>query len=319
MKRIISCFFCLVFMLSISVEASVNDNIKIEKQLSEFLNYCEPSKVLEVCLTFSGGNATVADMPSWPDLQQARIELSEYYEKRNAEYLSIIFDGIKYQEIFTLHNTIIVGVEAGKIYKIADSDLINYISSYEDTNFESFGEREQFVSEYMLQYSFQNNGSYQEVYYHYNNNGDFDWALVEASYYGPQTSLYYAVFGDKVSLRGQCYPFDICYGVYDAKLRKFFDVCDVYDSGEYADLREKIDSFSFLLPIGDYDMDKKLTILDATGIQKKLAGLTYYNEDDLGDYISLRGELKYVSDIDRDGERTVMDATAIQYKLAGLE
>ena len=59
--------------------------------------------------------------------------------------------------------------------------------------------------------------------------------------------------------------------------------------------------------VGDADADGNLTILDATCIQRKLAGLktTSYNEK--------------AADADEDGEVTILDATAIQRRLAGLK
>ena len=58
--------------------------------------------------------------------------------------------------------------------------------------------------------------------------------------------------------------------------------------------------------LGDADDDGQLTILDATTIQRHLAGLptSAYNEG--------------ASDADGDGEVSILDATAIQRHLAGL-
>ena len=58
---------------------------------------------------------------------------------------------------------------------------------------------------------------------------------------------------------------------------------------------------------GDADMDGEVTILDATRIQRVLAGLA--GEDELD---------KSAADADADGEVTILDATRIQRFLAGL-
>lgn len=57
---------------------------------------------------------------------------------------------------------------------------------------------------------------------------------------------------------------------------------------------------------GDADGDLKVTVLDATKIQKYVAGDAYL------------GSKKKYADFDKDGNVTVLDATAIRRKLAGL-
>ncbi len=60
--------------------------------------------------------------------------------------------------------------------------------------------------------------------------------------------------------------------------------------------------------VGDVDLDGKVTIKDATMIQKALA-----------DILTLSYESETLADVDRDGKITIKDATAIQKYLAGLE
>ena len=71
--------------------------------------------------------------------------------------------------------------------------------------------------------------------------------------------------------------------------------------------------------MGDNDEDLKLTIKDATYLQKCLAGLKDFRKDDRIDAYEFDGNLKagYISDYNRDGVRNIKDATAIQKKLAG--
>ena len=59
--------------------------------------------------------------------------------------------------------------------------------------------------------------------------------------------------------------------------------------------------------LGDADNDGKVTVLDATAIQKYLAALLYFGGND-----------KNVSDVDADGSVSVLDATCIQKFLAHL-
>ena len=156
--------------------------------------------------------------------------------------------------------------------------------------------------------------SYEELYYHYDENDKLNWVLVRCSYV-TSTGMYYAVFGDMVSLVGYGIPLKNDYAVYDTGQQKFSDICDLDDLNAYDGLKDVLYSYKLLYPIGDADMDRELTVLDATQIQRHLA-LIIQLDDDLEHYSSIKGQLGYITDFDRDGERTVMDATAIQKKLA---
>lgn len=70
--------------------------------------------------------------------------------------------------------------------------------------------------------------------------------------------------------------------------------------------------------IGDVDCDRTISILDATCIQRCLAKLEKYRQDDLvlGTSMNVDEKVFYISDFDRDGQRTILDATNIQRYLA---
>ena len=59
--------------------------------------------------------------------------------------------------------------------------------------------------------------------------------------------------------------------------------------------------------IGDVNGDSTVTVLDATMLQKYLAGLASFSNEQLA-----------VADANGDGQVTVLDATAIQKYLANL-
>ena len=163
---------------------------------------------------------------------------------------------------------------------------------------------------------------YDELYYHYDNEGNIDWVYIKAIISDPSVAYSYAVYGDMVCLLGSVEPFGDYYGVYDVAQDEFISACKIDDLSAYDGLEQQVYKREFLKPIGDFDQDGKLTIIDATGIQYALAGLADFPyNDDLEEmwYFKVGKELKYFTDFDRDGKRTVMDATAIQYKLAGLE
>lgn len=179
---------------------------------------------------------------------------------------------------------------------------------------------EEFIEQYKDTYGFYEEAyreSYDEVYYHYDENDKLNWVLARCSYV-TSAGMYYAVFGDMVSLVGYGVPLKNDYAVYDIAQQKFIDICDLDDLSEYDGLKDVICSVKLLYPIGDADMDRELTILDATQIQRHLARLIQL-DDDLEHYSSIKGELRYVSDLNRDGKRNIFDVTAIQLKLAKLD
>ena len=67
------------------------------------------------------------------------------------------------------------------------------------------------------------------------------------------------------------------------------------------------------------DLDKTITILDATKIQRMVAGLDSVIMEDCYKNHYDRNQKVLLSDYDNDGKRTVLDATAIQRHIAGLE
>ncbi len=70
--------------------------------------------------------------------------------------------------------------------------------------------------------------------------------------------------------------------------------------------------------MGDMDKDRKISIKDATLIQKCVAGITDFPKEDMLGGIEFHSESVFISDFDRDGERNIKDATAIQKHIAGL-
>lgn len=167
-----------------------------------------------------------------------------------------------------------------------------------------------------------NSHYYEELYYHYDENNEVDWALVnECSFNNPPWN-YHTIYKDRILMYGGYTPFSFRYGIYDVKEDKFYDILrEDFDFSKYDELEETFDSFEPGYPIGDADFDKELSILDATFIQFALAQLSdFYSDDEIYTYTSAwqNGELKYMSDFDRDGERTILDATGIQLKLARL-
>ena len=169
---------------------------------------------------------------------------------------------------------------------------------------------------------------YSEQYYHTDDNSETDWALVKARIFLATDQSESAVIADRVLYTGGIYSkFRFNYGVYDATAGRFFALYDIRDAlDEYPGLYEAIWELNIGRPVGDSDGDSELTILDATHIQRILAGLEEFDEytEIIENFVNAmeRPDEKVCpcgfSDTDKDGEVTVLDATRIQRKLAGL-
>jgi hypothetical protein len=172
---------------------------------------------------------------------------------------------------------------------------------------------DQYIAHYMAQTLY-----YNEEFYHKDQNGDTDWALISAYSNAVQPIGIFYIIGNRAIKGDNAYvPFDFGCGIYDVKKDQFFDITQV-NLDDYDGLEEVFNGTKFGKLIGDIDKDNQITILDATGIQKCLASINPFPEDD---FINAPegSPIMYYSDYDRDGQRTVLDATHIQKHLAGIE
>ena len=163
--------------------------------------------------------------------------------------------------------------------------------------------------------------NYDELYYHKNADSEIDWCLIYATTTPGPPALCYTVLPDYVSLQGWYIPFSAKYGLYDAKEEKFYDLQNIENFDKYEGLAEQLVIYDrYAYPIGDANLDRELTIQDATFIQRVLVNLgTFYEKDDLTERFAAGKKLSYICDINRDGVRSILDATAIQRKLAKLD
>ena len=174
--------------------------------------------------------------------------------------------------------------------------------------------------------------TYEELYYHRADDESIDWVIVKGTSGGGDDMGMYGIFGDYVvaepSPSGRYgviapFPFLLGYGLYDVEQDRFFPIHTVWHNEKYVGLREAFLSVAPGRMIGDADNDGRLSILDATAIQRRLAKLDEEPDDDdfgyYGDRLIGDTSARYFSDYNRDGERTILDVTAIQRHLAHLD
>ncbi len=162
--------------------------------------------------------------------------------------------------------------------------------------------------------------AYEEVYYHYSESQEIDWCLIYGRASNISADAYiYLSFNDFVLYApNRIRPFSLQYAVYDVKKETFVDLVKGYvELEQYDGLIDVLRELDRSIELGDSDEDGELTILDATDIQNRLAGIPYKCPNTLS--TDARGEKYSLQDFDKDEQITIFDATAIQMKLAKAE
>ena len=253
-------------------------------------------------------------------------------EKRERRIFDKIFRGT-YVTIYVcgMSDGVIAEVETFDVAQIAENDLVKSIDlayNYENPKLRGYvGPGCRFARQFEKQFgksALENScAKYDEVRYHYDENGAIDWAIVNYIPFvqaGSDVGVRY-VFCDKAIYLPQSYsPFAYGYGLYDVKKDTFTDLRYAYLFDEYEGLEEAYRSLdlSYLSSQpssissdrrlrGDADGDGIVTVLDATRIQKCKANL-----------ISRYELMTQNADADRDGIITILDATRIQKYKANL-
>ena len=168
---------------------------------------------------------------------------------------------------------------------------------------------------------------YDEPYYHYDDNGNVDWAIVYAITPSPPEFCTYYIVVEDILIRDYPNNWGVGYGIYSVEDDRFFPIDSVLDNPKYKDIPEALRTIEAGEIIGDMDYDRKLTVKDATFIQSAIANIVEFPLEDKVCYVVdydpsfdkiMTEELTYISDYNRDGKRDIKDATAIQRRVAGL-
>lgn len=322
MKKTLSFILICALLLSMSVLPTFAENSKLDFELQKVLETRAPDDFVTVSLWTYSYKPNVSEMPSWPDIMEARKELKEYYDNwYNKEIVPVVFKDVEYEELSVGNGVIIVSVKVKDIEKIASCDIVKDIDFFEfgpDINFDK--EPYLFELEYREQYEVIGHYNYSELYYHYDENEALDWVLVNAqSGLEPLDMEISMDIGNVVVQSCSIFHnFRYQYGVYDVSESKFYDLFDLRSEPEkYDDLLDVLVQKKIGQLIGDLDNDGVISILDATKIQLCLAGLeSFPNNEFYSVYnTSERGRM---SDFDKDGDVSILDATAIQLKLAQI-
>lgn len=283
------------------------------------------------------GKGSAADAAYLGKIAQAHSEYSSYLKTIDDELIAEAFAGIDDAVIFMTGFGFMVGaaVRARDLGTIASRDCVGEIEYVENRIPQpDTGDEEEmpepvgyFREKLIRQYGITDleHLDYEEQYRHMRIPDDtdyiYDWVLVRAfrADLAYPSALNSAVVGGRRLTASSLSwnPFEFAFGIYDANQGRFFDLVDI-NFDDYDDLYEVWKDLELTTPFGriyedspyfdgDADGDSMVTILDATRIQRRLAGLCSKYEI-----------VETSADVDRDGKLTILDATRIQRYKASL-
>lgn len=131
----------------------------------------------------------------------------------------------------------------------------------------------------------------------------------------------YGVYGNYLIRQSETYsPTAFGYYVYDSSTDECYTLKEAVDMN-FEGINSVFEDFGLGELIGDVNQDGKLNVRDATFIQKCIAELEEFAENDIvSGGCEKDSEVIYsISDFNRDGVRNIKDATAIQKFIASIE
>lgn len=161
--------------------------------------------------------------------------------------------------------------------------------------------------------------TYDELYYHRDDSGEIDWALVEARSNGINNMIGTWRIGNRIIHHqgNSYYPFFCNMGVYDAKKDCMFELLDI-NPDDYKGFIKIYNELGTGRLVGDINGDNEITIIDSTLLQRCEAELNSYSEADIVTETDILPITSYYSDFNFDGDRNILDATCMQRYLTGL-
>ena len=146
-----------------------------------------------------------------------------------------------------------------------------------------------------------------------------DYVLVDAmAYHSPPIDAY-EVIGDYLVTCGCGNPDNLRYYVYTPEDGKIYTLAKAFEAG-IKDIDKIFTDYGLGTLMGDLDNDEKLTIKDATYLQKCLAKFEGFVLPETASGLT-DGDIYImpnIANVDKDGKITIKDATAIQKKLAKI-
>lgn len=338
MKRTITIILTLILVIGVfSVPAFAQETFdKLDEELKIAVESSQADEILDVCIYVRYSSCPEPDFTEndyGKNLESVNAYISDYRSYKRSYYIEQNEKVLKHLRAIVDFEMIYVGqfgpyidiaVKAENIATLVAQDMVTYVTMNDKTLI-----RDEngflFEDKYIETVTDKSAYEYSELFYHHNADGNLDWVLVRGHSGEVGDIVVQMEIGYRVISYAWAENFRFGYGIYDVKQERFVDLFDFRDDVErYEDLREVLSILKIGRPVGDADNDNEMTILDATAIQKKLAGIRNNINPDADIYylvncLGTDGKEYRYSDYDGDGVVSVIDATGIQKHLAGME
>ncbi len=280
---------------------------KVTLELKQATYACGDEDYINVKFTLVGSEKSFYDFYEYGVV--SATEASELYkaycDNLHEKLLTEVLSDVDYIDHVHNNGISVVAIKKKDIEKISQSDLVVLMDYVTDAHMK-------YIETYNSSFG---NYTYREKCSVYNESRELEYILINA--YNNMCSPAEVGFriGDVVIHSYNIHSnFVYQYGLYDVKEEKVYDLFDLRKTPEkYYKLEENLVRYCGGIPIGDSNNDGKVTVLDATTIQRIVASLDRPRYPYR--YLSHEGdESGYISDYDGDGSITVLDATCIQRK-----
>ena len=272
---------------------------KIHLDLLNAMGASNSDKYINVRFEVVGYDKYIGDIENWmDDIAAAREKLEAHYEEIHQKLINEVLKDIDHIDRVHNNGISVVALKKDDIKKVSKNDFVLFMEYVSDIHMKYIETFEQGFKNYR----------FKELKTQYNSDFTPQYTIVNAhSLTGASAEIWFRM-GNSVVYSGSIYSdFTYGYGIYDYAQDKFLDVYEVKDTPEiYDNLEENLLSCNAARPVADTDGDRRVTVVDATNIQRFLAKL---------DYNSIR---YYCGDMDNDGKLSLIDATMIQKLVAKI-
>jgi hypothetical protein len=230
------------------------------------------------------------------EIQGTKDERLAHYEALHNKLINEVLKDVDYIVRTRQQGYTVVSLKKADIERVSHDESVELMGYISDV-------RMKYIEKYNIGFL---GVKYQELVTEYNEDGTKQYTVLNA--HGAGGYAYEIVrIGYSVLVSGETYGsgFRSGYGLYDYAKDKFVDLLTIQDSHEqYTNLEKNLLECGEAMPVADTDNDRKVTVMDATNIQRSLAKL---------DHVDIKF---YKGDMDKDGKITTLDATLIQRFIA---
>ena len=232
------------------------------------------------------------------DINGSYEKLKAYYEELHQKLINEVLKDVDHIDRVHNNGISVVALKKADIEKVSGNDFVLLMEYISDVHLKYIETYSRTFKDY----------TYKELKTQYNSDYTPQYEIIRAHGNMGSTAEIWFRLGDSVIYSGMIYRnFEYGYGIYDYAQNKFVDLYELKDTPDkYTNLEENLLLCGAAKPVADSDGDGRITVVDATNIQRFLAKLDH-------DYINY-----FQGDMDNDGKLSLVDATMIQKMVAKI-